>query len=59
MNEYLSINQLKHSYNKSDTMYNFLQIFSSFGLYIIFIVLFVIFMFYKQTNKKTSKITGG
>ena len=59
MNEYLSINQLKQSYNKSDTMYNFLQIFSSFGLYIIFIVLFVIFMFYKQTNKKTSKITGG
>ena len=59
MNECLSINQLKPPYTKSGDIYNFLQIFSSFGLYIIFIILFVIFMYYKQTNKKTSKMSGG
>ena len=59
MNEFLEVKQLKYPYsNITEEVYKFLNIFSTFWLYIVLVIVLGLVMYFKQT-KTTTKMTGG
>ena len=59
MNEFLEVKQLKYPYsNINQYVYSVMNIFNTFWLYIAFFVIFICFMYFRQT-KGSTKMTGG
>ena len=59
MNEFLEVKQLKYPYSKvNKNTHGILNILSTFWLYIVFVVIFICFMYFRQT-KVSSKMSGG
>ena len=59
MNEFLEVKQLKYPYsNINEYVYSVMNVISTFWLYIAFFVIFICFMYFRQT-KDSTKMTGG